>query len=59
MRIYVLDGAGTHGRHDNSLTSSPRLKPGDSWTSRPGRSCFIDGCLPALGAGRSHTISAG
>ena len=33
------------------LTCSPRLKPGDS--------CFFNGCLLALGARRSHSISTG
>lgn len=46
-------------RGDGSLglTSSPRLKPGDS-NLAAGSFWFIDGRLPALGAGRSHTISA-
>ena len=33
------------------MTCSPRLKPGDS--------CFFNGCLLALGARRSHSISTG
>src|SRR5699024_5532199 len=41
------------------LPSSTRLKPRDSWELAFPGSCFIDSRLPALGAGRSHTISAG
>ena len=60
IRAPYFDGEKfTAVSYSEILTSSPRLKPGDSRASRPECSCFIDGCLPALGAGRSHTISAG
>jgi hypothetical protein len=54
--VTVAEGAGgttvvcTHGGR-SYLTSSPRLKPGDS--------CFIDSCPSALGAGWSYTVSTG
>jgi phosphoglycolate phosphatase len=46
--IALLEGVGLA---DRFLTCSPWLKPGDS--------CFVNGCLLASGARRSHSVSTG